>query len=187
MKKIEKIQVQLNGITPILFDRYSGDNKRELKPEEKMYFQKGTKKLIIPAANVLSFLCATNTKSAVKLFYDSRVAGKVAQNVLGSVNIFPYEIPLTREGKQLEFNDFEDGHIECFEHVARLKNGIPNPKKRPGVLTPWELSFTIDIYPNDDGIDESMIKALFDRGGIAIGLGTFRGLFGKFIVEKWGA
>jgi hypothetical protein len=30
-----------------------------------------------------------------------------------------------------------------------------------------------------------MLTDLFIRGGLAIGLGTFRGVFGKFKVSEW--
>jgi hypothetical protein len=48
----------------------------------------------------------------------------------------------------------------------------------------WELAFTLTIYPNKE-IKEQEIMNLFIDGGVAIGLGTFRGVFGKFEVSKW--
>jgi hypothetical protein len=68
--------------------------------------------------------------------------------------------------------------------VARLDKGIPNPKERPVLPLPWELSFTLSIFPNKE-IKEQEIMNLFSEGGIAIGLGTFRGVYGKFEVKKW--
>jgi len=42
----------------------------------------------------------------------------------------------------------------------------------------------LSIFPNRE-IQEQEILNLFDEGGRALGLGTFRGLYGKFIVENW--
>lgn len=34
-------------------------------------------------------------------------------------------------------------------------------------------------------LNSKLLKDLFEIGGVAIGLGTFRGVFGKFKVTKW--
>ena len=39
-------------------------------------------------------------------------------------------------------------------------------------------------YPNKE-IKEQEIKNLLTEGGMAIGIGTFRGVFGKFEIEQW--
>ena len=191
-KEIDVItrQVCLRGTTPIMFDRYAGDNKTELTVEQKLYFAPDGKTLVIPSVNLMSFLCAQNTPSAAKRFYDSREYKAIAQGVLSYTSIGPPDIPLTRNGKPIQFNGFvgdEDKAAGVYVHrsVARLDKGIPNPKVRPVVKLPWELKFEISLFPNADSITEEVIQRLFDRGGIAIGLGTFRGVFGKFVVEAW--
>ena len=40
------------------------------------------------------------------------------------------------------------------------------------------------IYENTE-IQETQLKMLFTRGGMALGFGTFRGVFGKFDVTTW--
>jgi len=49
---------------------------------------------------------------------------------------------------------------------------------------PWELRFKIILLETPE-LNEVRLKELFERGGLAIGLGTFRGVFGKFKVTKW--
>ena len=49
---------------------------------------------------------------------------------------------------------------------------------------PWALDFMLKILPNKE-IKEEEIRNLFVDGGIAIGLGTFRGVYGKFEVTYW--
>ena len=68
--------------------------------------------------------------------------------------------------------------------MARLAKGVPNPKIRPVIRAPWELAFEVSIFPNKE-FTEDMLTDLFIRGGLAIGLGTFRGIFGKFRVVEW--
>ena len=182
-------QVTLTGISPIMFDKYSGDNGTSLEVDQKMYFAKDGKSLVVPAINIGSFLTATNTPSAPKVLLPSKAYKAVAQAALSYTSISPFEIPLMRDGEQIVFNGFtndEDklGGISVHRCVARLPKGIPNPKIRPVVDLPWDISFTLSLYKNDT-LAEPMLRRLFEQGGIACGLGTYRGVFGKFEVTQW--
>ena len=171
-----KFDVQLIGTAPILFDRYPGSNKEELSPENKLYLDGD--KLVLPALNIMSFLSAENTESAPK-----RIIGKtwktVAKAALSYVSVSPFLIPFTSKGKPVTAK-----LVTIVSHVARLPKGIPNPKQRPQLALPWELGFQVTLFENIDlGVD--LLKRLFVQGGEQIGLGTFRGLYGKFHVGKW--
>ena len=94
-----------------------------------------------------------------------------------------------RSGKPIVFGKFDhdrDPLSGCYVHysVARLDKGIPNPKERPVIPLPWALEFTLSIFPNKE-IQEEQIRQLFEAGGRALGLGTFRGVFGKFCIDQW--
>ena len=78
----------------------------------------------------------------------------------------------------------EQSGVYIHRAVARLEKGIPNPKERPVLPLPWSLRFDMTIYPNKE-IPEQDIINLAEEGGIALGLGTFRGVFGKFRVARW--
>ena len=98
-------------------------------------------------------------------------------------------IPFLRDGKPIMFNKFDGdtdpgSHIYIHRSVARLDKGIPNPKERPVLPLPWTLKFSATIFPNRE-IQEQQIINLFENGGLALGLGTFRGVFGKFQVKRW--
>ena len=101
----------------------------------------------------------------------------------------PEVIEFTRNGKPIQVGTFTDrvdekSGIYLHRAVARLDKGIPNPKERPVLPLPWSLEFDMTIYPNKE-IKEQEIKNLLTEGGMAIGLGTFRGVFGKFEVTRW--
>lgn len=174
------IAVKLKGLREILFDRYSGQKTEKLDPLDKLYLAADKKSLVLPALNVISFLSAQNTESAPK-----RILGKnwkkVAAAALSFVNIDPLDIPFTANGKKITK---DSPQITIVEHVARLPKGIPNEKQRPQLALPWELSFEILLYPNHD-LSENTLRQLFTEGGWQIGLGTFRGVYGKFDVEEW--
>jgi hypothetical protein len=176
-------KVSLAGISDIMFDRYPGDNKTELPPERKFYFMRDGKTLMLPAANIVSFLSAQNTDSAAKRFMGKKWK-QTCQAFLSFVSVSPFEIPFTRKNKPIVFKEFSnDGDIYIDDRVARLAKGVPNPKKRPVVRLPWELNFEVTVFPNDE-FNEDLLYSMFTKGGIAIGLGTFRGVYGKFKVEE---
>lgn len=175
--------VTLTGLTAILFDRYAGDNKTQLAPEQKLYLQDKT--VILPSMNITSFLTAINTESAPKMLLDKREYKTVASALLASTVITPSSIPFLKNGKPIQFGgSFVDdvdpvSGIHLVYHVARLDKGIPNPKVRPMLETPWQLQFKMTVLPHPD-LNEDLIENLFVDGGYRIGLGTFRKAYGKF-------
>jgi hypothetical protein len=190
---VVKRTVTLKGLTPIMFDRYAGDNKTKLQWNEKIYLTPNTNILALPTTNLSSFMSAHNTNSAPKRLRDKRAYKDICNACLSFISFESLDggqyIPFTRAGKPITVGVFgEDLEPESgiFLHrsVARLEKGIPNPKERPVLPAGWELTFNLTIFPNKE-IKEAEIKNLIEDGGIAIGLGTFRGVFGKFIVESW--
>lgn len=187
-------RVRLRGITPIMFDRYAGDNQTRLEWSQKIYLKPGTSELCIPALNIVSFFTAHNTNSAPKRLRDKRIYKSICNAILSFVTVKDasgdaQNISFVRDGKPITvgtFNDREDAQSGIYLHraVARLDKGIPNPKERPVLPLPWALEFTLTIWPNKE-IKEQEIKNLMMEGGMAIGLGTFRGVFGKFQIEQW--
>jgi hypothetical protein len=182
-------KVVLEGTRDIMFDRYAGDNNTKLEWWQKVYLGKDGKTLCLPSLNVMSLLSAHNTNSAPKRLRDKRKYKDIANACLSFVQIVEQDIPFMRNGKPIEFGkilgdkDPESG-LYLHRSVARLDKGIPNPKERPVLPTDWRLSFTVEISPNTE-IQEQEIENLIEEGGRALGLGTFRGVYGKFKVIEW--
>lgn len=186
-------KVTLVGLQPIMFDRYAGDNKTKLNWHEKIYLKPNSNQLVLPTVNLSSFLSAHNTNSAPKRLRDKRAYKDICNACLSFVSIQALDgsqdIAFTRNGQPIEVGTFgnskdDTSGIYLHRSVARLEKGIPNPKERPVLSTPWELTFNLTIFPNKE-IKEPEIKNLIEEGGIAIGLGTFRGVFGKFYIAEW--
>ena len=180
-RKVER-QVVLSGLTPIMFDRYSGNNKEQLAPMEKAYVD-AQNNLVLPSINILSFLSAQNTESATQ-----RVVGRgykeVCKSALSYISIEPYNIPFLRNGKPIERNE---KNLRLHFAVPKVTKGrlcIPNPKERPLLDLDWDLAFNLTLYETPE-LNENLLKRIFEIGGNAIGLGTFRGVFGKFKVSSW--
>lgn len=193
-KTIERT-VCLQGITDVMFDRYPGDNKTKLAWHEKVYLRPGTQELCLPAMNIVSFLSSHNTNSAPKRLRDSRTFKKTANACLSFVVISPIDrshgqfVQFLRDGNPIVMGTpgvdrDEQSGLYLHRAVARLDKGIPNPKERPTLPTPWSIRFRLMIIQNQE-IKEQEVRNLFVEGGLAIGLGTFRGVFGKFDVSQW--
>lgn len=186
--EIVKRLVVLEGVTDIMFDRYAGDNNTKLEPWQKLYLDK-EENICLPNLNIISFLSAHNTNSAPKRVMDARKFKSAANACLSFVTITPTLLLFRRNGKPIKFGKLENdtdvkSGVYIHHSVARLDKGIPNPKERPVLPLPWNIEFNLSIWTNKE-IQEQQIINLMETGGRAIGLGTFRGVFGKFIVKTW--
>ena len=193
-KTIERT-VCLQGITDVMFDRYPGDNSTKLAWHQKVYLRPGTQELCLPAMNIVSFLSSHNTNSAPKRLRESKVFKKIANACLSFVVISPVDkshgqfLQFLRDDKPIvmgtpDIDRDEQSGLYLHRAVARLDKGIPNPKERPTLPAPWSIKFRLMIIPNQE-IKEQEVRNLIVEGGLAIGLGTFRGVFGKFVVSQW--
>lgn len=192
--KLIKRKVRLVGIKEIMFDRYAGDNDTQLAWSQKIYLVPKTEILCLPVINIVSFLTAHNTNSAPKRLRDNRKYKAIANAILSFTDIsgpnaHPQYIPFLRKEKPIKVGKFNEENeplsgLTLHRSVARLEKGIPNPKERPVLSLPWALEFTLNIRPNKE-IKELEIRNLFEEAGFAIGLGTWRGVYGKFAVDMW--
>jgi len=181
--------VVLEGIQDVMFDRYAGDNTTQLEPLQKLYFAPDGQTIVLPALNLLSFLSAHNTNSAPKRLLDKRKFKDVANACLSFVTISPTQIAFVRDEKPIQFGKFDKdvdptSGVYIHRSVARLDKGIPNPKVRPVLPLPWALKFTLTLYPNKE-VNEQQVMNLIEGGGLALGIGTFRGVYGKFRILSW--
>ena len=186
---------ELYGFKDIMFDRYAGDNDTRLSWNEKIYLRPGTNELVLPVANVISFFTATNTQSAPKRLRDKRKYKDLCNSLLSFLEIQDVSgdddyLTFYRDGEPITVGDFnkpdldEKSGIYLHRSVARLEKGIPNPKERPVLPKGWTLSLKITLYANDM-VKVSEVKNLLATGGVALGFGTYRGVFGKFVVNSF--
>lgn len=189
-----RAEIHLVGLAPIMFDRYCGDNNATLRPEEKLYRSpEDGATLILPAENIMSYLSAELTNSATKLVFESKVYKRIGQAMKACVQVEQMYIPFLRNGKPILFGAFDQNEkdpksgVYVLRNVAKVKKGtlvIPNPKIRPVLPLPWEIKFSLIVCPHPV-LNEDIIYQVWDRGGIMCGLGTFRPVYGKFLVKNF--
>lgn len=131
-----------------------------------------------PAGQTMPCNCVRDNEARLVEHYSKQLGAAVKAEAKNVAIVFGIRV-----GK---FEDDREPQTGIYLHrsVARLDKGIPNPKERPVLPLPWSIEFTLDIYPNKE-IKEQEIRNLVEEGGLAIGLGTFRGVFGKFVIETW--
>ena len=186
--KITIINVKVNGIASIMFDRFI-DHSKEVRPAEQKLYLIDDNKLVFPGENVRSFLFGEKPAGCAKAF--EGVKGKQQYIPMGESHIFIKEeyIPITRNGKQIKFNGFKK-ELSIYESAGRTKaSGASNTvkqeiKPRPLLSLPWEMSFNVELYENPI-IDETKLFNWMSRGGILIGFGTYRPRFGRFEIITW--
>ena len=180
-QKNTTLTATLQGIRPILFDRYAGDNKTKLPVLEKFYTtEKGH--LVIPVLNVYSLLAAQNTPSVAKRFYGKQ-GRDVALGVMSFVGIEAIgDDPLNAQICDQNGTPYtiDSQEISVLHHVARVKDGVPNPKERPMLPTGWQIKLQF-THQENALLTLSCLQTMVEQGGI-LGLGTFRPIFGRYAV-----
>ncbi len=135
----------------------------------------------MPALNIFSLLAAENTKSVCRQFFGKQ--GKtIALGITAYCNVEPFEIPIMDDKGQVVFKEW-NSQIRVHKSVARLKNGIPNPKTRPMLALPWRLAFELHYQDNKYCTIENLRQAVAMGG--TLGLGTFRPFFGRYELTGW--
>ena len=180
-----RFRVRLQGIKPILFDRYAGNNTTNLPPEQKMYVSpRGV--VCLPVINIYAALATESPTSAVKMEFGKQ-AKKVAIGVQAFLGFDVTEVPFTDDaGEEIVFSKFDGERFKVLNHVAKVKKGslsVPLAKERPCMAPPWNLRFECTLNQNQYCTDNDL-RALFTRAQI-MGFGTFRPQFGGFRLLGW--
>ena len=116
---------------------------------------------------------------------DSKVYKSVCLAIASYVTVEPFEgATFMANGEPIVFDGFDEDQFYIDRRVARLAKGIPNPKVRPVLNTPWELDFTLSVFENTD-FTIKLLQDLIAKSGYAIGLGTYRGQYGKYTLVSW--
>jgi len=189
--------VLLRGIADVQFDRLVG-GEGEVPIEQKMYLNERGE-LYLPAPNLLAFFYSSQYQSCAKMFWtNTKTQGKVIQQARATIFADPLEIPFTRGGKPVTFGGFkkskggklydDKADIWVDESLPRVKGAVvPDMnKKRPTLRKPWELGFELTVCEVEGSdITMSLVENWLRRGGVMIGVGTHRPVYGRFVVERF--
>ena len=186
--KIQKIDVGLEGIADIMFDKFIDHSKEVRPPDQKLYLSKDNV-VVFPALNINAFLFNQKGNSCATKFEGKKRSDYISVGQT-HVAISPQLIPFKNDkGKDIIFTDFNDGifYIVTAAPTTRGPGGAlikQEAKARPVLRIPWFLEFQITLIENTL-INENKLHNWFEAGGILIALGTYRPTYGRFSVKKW--
>jgi hypothetical protein len=184
-----KINVVIEGITPLLMNRFTESSEVLLSSGTSPTYKSGSKgtpreqaepkryadakgTLYVPGPNIFAALIAAGTfhkagKSKITTMKTSLVpAGILVEELVCSLNTDKWEV----DSRSVVIPS-TGGRVMC--HRPRVDN--------------WSCSFTLDV--DESMFAPNLVRALVDDAGKKIGLGDFRparkGPFGRFVVKKW--
>jgi len=190
--KETKLTITLSGMADLMEDKFiSREGEQNYPPEQKLYLDKKNG-LVWPAENIFSFFFRTTHPLGCAKKFEKKQAMDFCSIGMGHVSVSPSLIPITRNGKQIIFNGFENdydekAHIRVTNMKGIIRKGtqpVPQIAIRPVIELPWDISFGINIVDNGL-IDDTKIYNWLIEGGLKIGLGSFKPLFGRFTVTQF--
>jgi len=185
--KIDKIQVRLESLSDIMFDRFI-DHSKDKRPAEQKFYLGAQNKVVFPATNIKYFLFGENPPGCAKSMEGKKGKGYI-QTGCGHVFVQPSLVPfLDNKEKEILFKEFDGAKFRVDKDSGRTKQGSlsikQEAKDRPVLCHPWILEFEITIVENIL-IDSTKLYNWFCKGGLLIAIGTHRPEYGRFTVTKW--
>lgn len=178
---MEKINVTIQGVTPILFNRFrdtaiEGKSKKrtgameESEIEDKLYKDENGK------VQLPSVYIKNSVTEAAKQF---KIVGKnkatYSKIVGSSVDVMPFYI-------DLEADKYEVFRISAVNPMTKGRMMVSRPQFKS-----WSATFQIIL--NDSQVDSGVMNEILDHAGKYVGLGDWRpekkGMFGKFMITSF--
>jgi hypothetical protein len=176
----QKINVIIEGTTPILFNRFrdvaiEGKSKKvtgaraESDIEDKLYLIDG--KTHLPSVYIKN--------SVVEAGKQFKIIGKgkstYSKIVASTVDINPFMI-------EMDVKNYEVFRISAVNPMTKGRMMTERPK-----YDKWKASFQIIL--NDPAVPTGVINEILEHAGKYVGLGDWRpekkGMFGKFMIVKF--
>jgi hypothetical protein len=180
--KIQKINIKLVGIKPIIFNQFVSI-KEEPPVEKKIPLVDG--KVAISGDRILAFLIDNKPErpaGCVKAFTNSKQYKAVLPKVKAYIGFQPV-ISVLCEGKEINFENFDKTPQVKVRKDKVCGGPVPMIVERP-IIENWSMEFIINLIENPE-ITFEKLQSWFERGGIEVGLGCSRPVYGQFIVEKF--
>jgi len=160
-----------------MLDAFRG--QEELPPEKKLYYAPDGKTLILPASNIVGFLTSKSSHSCLRVFADSKDWKTRGPELVGNISVEPVNIPFLNDDKPITFSGKWNDKIYLDERMARPSATARVVARRPVIDIPWKLEFTLTINETEF-MTLSRIRDWFTRGGVSVGIGAYRPMFGRF-------
>jgi len=136
-----EIEVQLSGLSDIMFDRFIDHSKEQRPPEQKLYLA-GDNEVVLPAENIIAFISGENPQGCARSF-EGKKGKEYIRTALGHIFVDPMVIPFHHNGKPLIYETFDKGPLWVHWGSGRTKSGSVSIKQeikpRPVLKLPWTM------------------------------------------------
>lgn len=177
----EKIKVQIEGTTPILFNRFrdvqiEGKSKKrtgamaEAEIEDKLY-QDEKGKTLLPSVYLKN--CIVEASKQFKIVGKGK--STYSKLVASTIDIEPFMI-------ELDCGKYEVFRISAVNPMTRGRMMTERPR-----YNKWKATF--EIVVNDVAVPISVLNEILEHSGKYVGIGDWRpqtkGMFGKFMITSF--
>ena len=190
-----EIQVTIQGVTPLLMNRFTEQNEvavsggtsvafrgskgtpRE-QAEPKRYADKDTEHLYVPGPNIFSCLIAAG---AFHKAGKSKITTMKTSLIPAGVSVVEMICPiLNKDGRANKEWEVDSRSVVIPSTGGRIMCHRPR-------VDDWHCKFTLEV--DTSMFAPNLIRAILDDAGKKVGLGDFRpsrkGPFGRFVVSNW--
>lgn len=168
-----KIEVKVEGIAPLLMNKFSEPIQGESKRGKKVYVpEEEAKKKEYRNKKGELYLPNTHFKaSMVKASADFKMTGRKTYKDYVRAGVFVLEEEIILDQQEYVI------HTEpvVIQH-SRVMSWRPKFKE-------WSCSFTIDIV--DEMVNQSTLKEILETAGKYKGVGDYRPEYGRFKIKIW--
>lgn len=178
---MEKIKVEIEGTTPILFNRFrdiqiEGKSKKrtgamaEAEIEDKLYLDE-KKKVLLPSV----YLKNSITEASKQFKIIGKGKATYSKIVASTVDVMPFMI-------ELDSGKFEVFRISAVNPMTKGRMMTERPR-----FNKWKAEF--ELVLNDPAVPTSVINEILEHAGKYVGVGDWRpekkGMFGKFMITSF--
>ena len=192
------VDVSIVGLADLQFDHYYGAEQDPHDLDDKMYLDENGG-LCIPSENVAHMFFGTFYASAINLVEKKMEWKKIAWQARALMAIEPNMIPILRDQKQIVHKKWSkmksgrrhdpDAGLWIDNSLPRVKGGVvggDQTKLRPTLKKPWSMDFQIRVIEEDASpVTVEKVKRWLETGGLKVGIGTHRPVYGRFVVTRW--
>lgn len=184
--QIQKYKIKLDGIVPIMFNRFyvppQGDTtkKKKLTLKDKLWIDE--KGVYIPTDNLRMMLIGNKHRTGAAKIYGSTIESKKGKEYVDFAKACIWTVGLDDPMKAYFFpgrTTWDDTDLRSFINAT----GSRSSTERPLLKTPWSVEFEVHI--TDPVFDPDKVKAFYEVAGMRCGLGVYGPTFGRFVVAEW--
>ena len=190
-----KIRVKIEGLAPIMFHKFpmpdpdtgklppsnkKGKGDREAIIKGMMHMDK--KGVFMPADNFRMILIGNKHRKGAASIYGNEIEKRKGPEYESKCEGYVWAISLDGSNK-IYIEPHKDTWDETDIRSFITSTGGRDYTERPIINPPWSFEFYLHV--TDEKFEASVIKELYELGGLRCGLGAYGPTFGRYEVTVW--